>query len=710
MSNAVFDHKQVLGRLAGFIDQEKECVSVIYPSTQSESREKITSTLDSALTRTSEMFKVLIVGHFSSGKTSMINALIGEELLPTGALPETAVIGELRYSDTKRIVLYPKKGEWEGGDEPFELEKATPEEIEKYVSLNADESVNSFSQQDEYQEAIGQTVTNTHIVSKFEKMVIYWPLEILKDGVVLIDSPGLNDPYGNDVIVNKYLPQVDAIVYLTSGMMPYSGLDQEELHDINAAGYRNIMSGCTFYDVVVLSYKNKTAKLEEFREKLIEQMSKHTDLGIRSIHFLSNTKALEAKQEGDEQGLVRSGFKGFEDFLAHYLVESKGRDQVRNVASTIILEGQKMIKDSASLDSASDMDIAQLNAKVEADRARLDDIRMRSVEYGRIFRMSLESHLPEIRRLIEEFVYNMADNVDLEGFQPINKLPTGPRKLWPWGERGVRHLAGEIQKECQRELEHRLNIELKKWCNSELNIRIKKIITQSVEKVKPGITKIAEDLQSIRADISGVKASDIHGDVGNIALGLAYAFLTGDWFTGGMSAVYGKGAMGRAIGFQVGAGLAMGILASLGVVISFPVFLVTAIGASILAILTNDNEKQIAKIKVQAVSDVRKSFKAATKEAESMRADIVNAVMKNVKSLIEDACSDMEDALKADVKAEEDIISQVISASSADAATKKKQIHERAECVKRLEDIESQIFQICEGYGLGRDFLQVKAS
>ena len=55
------------------------------------------------------------------------------------------------------------------------------------------------------------------------------------------------------------------------------------------------MSGCTFYDFVVLSYKNKTAKLEEFREKLIEHMSKHTDLGIRSIHFLLNTEALAAR-------------------------------------------------------------------------------------------------------------------------------------------------------------------------------------------------------------------------------------------------------------------------------------------------------------------------------------------------------------------------------------------------------------------------------
>ena len=50
------------------------------------------------------------------------------------------------------------------------------------------------------------------------------------------------------------------------------------------------------------------------------------------------------------------------------------------------------------------MDIAQLNAKVEASRARLDDIRMRSIEYGHIFRMDLESCLPEISCLGESVI------------------------------------------------------------------------------------------------------------------------------------------------------------------------------------------------------------------------------------------------------------------------------------------------------------------
>ena len=255
MANLV-DLKNVLGQLAKLIEQEKDCASVIYPGPNSDSKDKVYSTLDSALTRTNEEFKVLIVGHFNSGKTSMINALIGEELLPTGLLPETAVIGELHYSETKRVILYPKKGQWEGGDDPFEIQDATPEKIEKYVSLNADEAVNSFYQ-DEYQNAIGQSVSDTRIVSKFEKMEIYWPLDILKDGVVLVDSPGLNDPYGNDIIVNTYLPQVDAVVYIMSCTAPYSEQDKIKLNEINEAGYRNIVSGYTWYDVVVIANRKK---------------------------------------------------------------------------------------------------------------------------------------------------------------------------------------------------------------------------------------------------------------------------------------------------------------------------------------------------------------------------------------------------------------------------------------------------------------------
>ena len=55
-----------------------------------------------------ENLRVLVMGKFSSGKSTFLNGLLGRPLLPMKAIPTTAVIGEIRYSDTEEIILLPK--------------------------------------------------------------------------------------------------------------------------------------------------------------------------------------------------------------------------------------------------------------------------------------------------------------------------------------------------------------------------------------------------------------------------------------------------------------------------------------------------------------------------------------------------------------------------------------------------------------------------
>ncbi|MBQ7696218.1 MAG: patatin-like phospholipase family protein [Lentisphaeria bacterium] len=52
-------------------------------------------------------FKINLIGPFSSGKSSLLNAWLGQEILPTGIAPETAVASELMYSQEEKVVLFP---------------------------------------------------------------------------------------------------------------------------------------------------------------------------------------------------------------------------------------------------------------------------------------------------------------------------------------------------------------------------------------------------------------------------------------------------------------------------------------------------------------------------------------------------------------------------------------------------------------------------
>ena len=52
-------------------------------------------------------FKVNLIGPFSSGKSSLLNTWMGQDILPTGIAPETAVASELMYSPEEKFVLFP---------------------------------------------------------------------------------------------------------------------------------------------------------------------------------------------------------------------------------------------------------------------------------------------------------------------------------------------------------------------------------------------------------------------------------------------------------------------------------------------------------------------------------------------------------------------------------------------------------------------------
>ncbi len=689
MAQIIKDHKKVLEELAQLIVLEEECAELIYtdPAVVKEKKAK----LEIVRGKAGEKFHVLVIGAFSSGKSSMINALIGEELLPTGFLPETAVLGELHYGKEKRITMYPRAGKWEGGDEPFDLEELTSEEIEKYISLSADDALNAMEEDSE-----------NRIDAKFEKMVISWPLELLKDGVVLIDSPGINDPYSNDYIVNGYLPQADAIIYLMDAQAAYQKTDVNQLTIINETHeLRNIVIGYTFYDVVEPKYAKKPGALEKYRRTLIAHAKKHSDLGEAAVHFLSSVDALEAKENNDPEMLRQSGYEGLENYLGRYLVEGKGRDQVLNMAKTIVSQARMMVKSAESCIQAARKDVAKLKENAARARKDLDKIRDNSRHTAEDYRMRLKNYLPEARRMTEDCIYGLAEKVDLEGFEPETQLPDGPRKLWPFGEGGARKRSEAIQKECQQELERRLNLRYREWSNQTLAPYLKKAVEESTRAIRPDLEQIARELNEVVSMVAGGIHSD-NGDASNIALGLAYAIATGDWFTGSMSAIYGKGAMVRGIAFQAAAGAAVGIACLvIGVPITLPIVAVAAIGGSILSILTDNNKKKVEKIKVKAVEALRKSYKE--EEARSSLRKKVDEIMANTESYIESACSDMENALAADIRETENSIQQMIDINETDQEEKQSRMAVCSEAVERLEEPQREAVRLCGTYGIASE-------
>lgn len=89
--------------------------------------------------------KVPFVGDFSAGKSSLLNSLMGNQLLPTDVVPTTAVSYELYYSDTERLIV--NKGGGVTQEEPTSrigsLELSPGDIVKVYTNNDFIKSTNS---------------------------------------------------------------------------------------------------------------------------------------------------------------------------------------------------------------------------------------------------------------------------------------------------------------------------------------------------------------------------------------------------------------------------------------------------------------------------------------------------------------------------------------------------------------------------------------
>lgn len=137
------------------------------------------ATINSLLQDLDKQMKVAIIGQFSSGKSTFLNALLGQEVLPSGITPVTAKVCEITYGEEMRLEIHYKNN----------------------VIMN--KPINYLGEVDE--------VENLKIA--FYKLFV--PLELLKV-VSFLDTPGFNSQNESDTeTTNAILESVDGIIWLT---------------------------------------------------------------------------------------------------------------------------------------------------------------------------------------------------------------------------------------------------------------------------------------------------------------------------------------------------------------------------------------------------------------------------------------------------------------------------------------------------------------
>lgn len=237
---------------------------------------------------------VLISGSYESGKNSLINAFIGEELLPC-ELSKTGPIYELHYGKEKKVIAYPGKNAQRANDTPV------------YITPTAD-GIRTITCKLKPQD--------NELVSVYRKIVIYWPLDILKCGIVLVEIPGLILDCGNDV-VKEYIPLTDAVLYAVNGRKLYSKGDIEELREFNNFGINNIITVITCCDIPA-EFESEQEKIK-FEQYVIQKAETYSVLGKDAVHFVSSHREIRSSLKTGEKPMSSTGFPELRSYLNRML-------------------------------------------------------------------------------------------------------------------------------------------------------------------------------------------------------------------------------------------------------------------------------------------------------------------------------------------------------------------------------------------------------
>lgn len=281
-----------------------------------------------------ERFKVIVMGQMKMGKSTLINALLGIDLLPTlRKFSCTAIPISVQYGDSGHAVAYP-------ADDRDPLHFALPDER---VAFHAAVSIHDHDLNPLASDAADET-------RPYSKADIFYPIDILKSGVVVVDSPGLEEDDHRSDLSWQHLKDADAIVFLPDFERLGHKPDRDALRHI--ARLSRDPSTC----FVVWNSMDRDRGGEicfEQYQRSVHAVSDPLGIPREHVHILSAQMALEARHSGSEDDLAKSGLLAFEHSLQVFL----GHQRVR----------AKLLTPLAVAHSAVDRDSDSLLAGMESD-------------------------------------------------------------------------------------------------------------------------------------------------------------------------------------------------------------------------------------------------------------------------------------------------------------------------------------------------------
>lgn len=283
------------------------------------------------------IFNVLVLGTFSNGKSTLLNAMLGSRKLPMDNCPATAVITMLVYGEEEQVKLY-----YSNNQEPKYL---SFEEFDRDFVLDLDDS---------------ETLNKTHFINRFKDIEfaeIECTYNLCKGGIKLIDSPGIGEQIARTKLTTEFLQQSHAVIFIFDATHP---LRQEEREFIEANFKQKKDKQNIFCVVNKIDLVNDDDDDDDDNNDGREKIGKYFDKYLQDLYldeqgnfdrellnnrlFLVDSKsAFKGRKKSNQSLLEKSGILPFEKALENFLTTgAKFRSSLTSVVDLLILTINKL--------------------------------------------------------------------------------------------------------------------------------------------------------------------------------------------------------------------------------------------------------------------------------------------------------------------------------------------------------------------------------
>ncbi|MDN5060325.1 dynamin family protein [Aliarcobacter butzleri] len=354
-----------------------------------------------------QKFSIGITGVMNAGKSTMLNALMGREILGSAVVPETANLTIVKHNPTDNAkVYYWNEQEWDRikkSASQLESMKDFVEETNKIFGDNLKNYIRPVSRFDEIDIKDLSSYTSAEASGKKCNLVKYVELgsklDFLSDGIEIVDTPGLDDPViQREEITKEYISQCDMMIHLMNVSQSATLKDVEFI--IDALLYQNISK------LLVVITRADTVSKEQ-----LEEVIKYTKTSIE--------KQLKAQNKDSQLDYILKTIRFIPISGRMALLHRTGREKEAldagfAIEDTGILEIEKYLMDTLFGTNSQKGELV-----VQSTKNQLQKVIEKQISFNNYELTLLSKSKEELEKELEEFNKKKAVNTRI--FQAMSE-------------------------------------------------------------------------------------------------------------------------------------------------------------------------------------------------------------------------------------------------------------------------------------------------